>query len=68
MNRNRRIFIIIFLAFLMVVILITIDMARRTTAPWNRRKQVERALPPSETQSAPIDGTSIDTTGLDTLR
>jgi hypothetical protein len=68
MNRNRRLFIIIFLAFLLVVVLITIDMARRTTAPWNRRKQLERALPPSETQAAPADGTAIDTTGLDTLR
>jgi len=66
MNRNRRLFIIIFLAFLFVVILITIDMARRTTAPWNRRKQVERALP-GETQIQ-VDGTAIDTTGLDSLR
>ncbi|TAE28818.1 MAG: hypothetical protein EAZ91_13785 [Cytophagales bacterium] len=68
MNRNRRLFVIIFIAFVLVVILITVDMARRTTAPWNRRKQLERALPPSETQSAPVDGTAIDTTGLDTLR
>lgn len=66
MNRNRRIFVIIFITFLLVVILITIDMARRTTAPWNRRKQLERALP-GETQ-APVDGTAIDTTGLDTLQ
>jgi hypothetical protein len=67
MNRNRRIFVIIFLAFLFVVILITIDMARRTTAPWNRRKQVERALP-GEVIPAPVDGMTIDTSGLDSLR
>ena len=66
MKRNRRLFIIVFLTFLFVVILITIDMARRTTAPWNRRKQVERVLP-GETQSR-VDGTAIDTMGLDTLR
>lgn len=68
MNRNRRIFIIVFLAFLMVVILITIDMARRTTAPWNKRKQLERAIPgQARDTNAVIDGTAIDTTGLDTV-
>lgn len=66
MKRNRRVFIIVFLTFLFVVILITVDMARRTTAPWNRRKQAERAFP-GETQSR-VDGTAIDTTGLDSLR
>ncbi|KAB7732734.1 hypothetical protein F5984_01935 [Rudanella paleaurantiibacter] len=67
MNRNRRIFIIIFIAFVLIVVLITIDMARRTTAPWNRRKQLERALP-GQTLPPPADGITIDTTGLDTLR
>ena len=68
MNRNRRIFITVFLTFLLIVILITIDMARRTTAPWNKRKQVERAIPgQTRDTSAVIDGTVIDTTGLDTL-
>ncbi|OIN58149.1 hypothetical protein [Arsenicibacter rosenii] len=74
MNRNKRIFITVFIAFLLVVILITIDMARRTTAPWNKRKQLERALPggalPGQSgrdTNAVIDGTAIDTTGLDTV-
>jgi len=30
MNRNKRIFAIVFISFVLVVILITIDMARRT--------------------------------------
>lgn len=70
MNRNKRIFITVFLAFLLVVILITIDMARRTTAPWNKRKQLERALPGGAIRdtNAVIDGTAIDTTGLDTVK
>ena len=66
MKRNRRLFIIVTLSFIFIVIMITVDMARRTTAPWNRRKQAERAFP-GETQSR-VDGTAIDTTGLDTLR
>lgn len=45
MNRNRRIFIIVFVVFTLVVALFAIDMARRTTAPWNKRREVERALP-----------------------
>ncbi|MBN8821384.1 MULTISPECIES: hypothetical protein [Spirosoma] len=60
MNRNRRIFVIVFIAFTTLVILFTIDMARRTTAPWNKRREVERALPPK-------DGTVADTMATDTL-
>lgn len=44
MNRNRRIFIIIFIAFTTLVALLAIDMCRRTTAPWNKRREVERAF------------------------
>jgi hypothetical protein len=65
MNRNRRIFIIAFLAFLLLVILLTIDMASRTTAPWNRRKQAARALPGERIDQKTLQ---LDTTGLDTLR
>ncbi|QKZ13069.1 hypothetical protein [Spirosoma sp. KUDC1026] len=61
MNRNRRIFIIVFVVFTTVVALFAIDMASRTTAPWNKRKQVERAL------STEVDGTAVDTTAADTL-
>jgi hypothetical protein len=59
MNRNRRIFIIVFIVFTTVVALLAIDMARRTTAPWNKRREVERALPK--------DGPVADTLATDTL-
>jgi hypothetical protein len=61
MNRNRRIFIIVFVVFTTVVALFAIDMASRTTAPWNKRKQIERALPTE------VDGTAVDTVATDTL-
>lgn len=60
MNRNRRIFVIVFIVFTAIVILFTIDMARRTTAPWNKHREVERALPSR-------DGTATDTAATDTL-
>ncbi len=44
MNKNRKIFITVFITFTLVVALFAIDMARRTTAPWNRKKQLERAF------------------------
>ncbi|WP_247232024.1 hypothetical protein [Telluribacter sp. SYSU D00476] len=44
-NRNRKIFIAVFSVFTLLIALLTIDMARRTTAPWNKPKQLERALP-----------------------
>ncbi|WP_338869320.1 hypothetical protein WBJ53_19820 [Spirosoma sp. SC4-14] len=59
MNRNRRLFIIVFIVFTAIVILFTIDMARRTTAPWNKKREVERALPTKQ------DGTAIDTAVTD---
>ncbi|GAB3947872.1 hypothetical protein GCM10028805_20910 [Spirosoma harenae] len=60
MNRNRRIFIVVFIVFTTIVALFAIDMARRTTAPWNKRREAERALPPK-------DGTVVDTMATDTL-
>ncbi|WP_420147289.1 hypothetical protein [Spirosoma sp.] len=61
MNRNRRIFIIVFIVFTAIVALLAIDMASRTTAPWNKPKELERALPTAR------DGTAIDTMAADTL-
>ncbi|GAB3988474.1 hypothetical protein GCM10028807_11210 [Spirosoma daeguense] len=61
MNRNRRIFIVVFIVFTAIVALLAIDMGRRTTAPWNKRREVERALP------MPKDGTNVDTLAADTL-
>ena len=61
MNRNRRIFIIVFIVFTTVVALLAIDMASRTTAPWNKRREVERAFPAGK------DGAAIDSLTADTL-
>jgi hypothetical protein len=57
MNKNRKIFISVFIIFTLVVALFAIDMARRTTAPWNRKKQLERAF----TVSEPSDSLAVDT-------
>jgi regulatory protein YycI of two-component signal transduction system YycFG len=57
MNKNRKIFIVVFIIFTLVIALFAIDMARRTTAPWNRKKQLERAFIVSE----PTDSVAIDT-------
>lgn len=64
MNRNRRIFIIVFLAFTLLVVMLTVDMASRTTAPWNRKKQAVRALPGNRTEDKSLQ---LDTTGLDSI-
>ncbi|PRY37594.1 hypothetical protein CLV58_11063 [Spirosoma oryzae] len=64
MNRNRRIFIVVFIVFTTVVALLAIDMGRRTTAPWNRRREAERAF--DGTNKTKKDGTKVDTLG-DTL-
>lgn len=61
MNRNRRIFIIVFIVFTTIVALFAIDMASRTTAPWNKHRELERALPVQK------DGTAVDTMATDTL-
>ena len=59
MNRNRRILFIAAAIFTLIVIFVAIDMGRRTTAPWNKRRQLERALPVQP------DGTAIDTSGVE---
>ncbi len=38
MPRNRKIFYIAFSIFVLIAVLIAIDMASRTTPPWERRK------------------------------
>ncbi|AEI50107.1 hypothetical protein [Runella slithyformis] len=58
MNRNRKIFIVISIVFVAVVIFFAIDMARRTTAPWNKKKQIIRAFE----VAAPSDSIAVDTT------
>ncbi|MFD1141329.1 hypothetical protein ACFQ4C_09425 [Larkinella insperata] len=60
MNRNRRILFVVALLFTIIIALLAIDMGRRTTAPWNKKRQLERALPVEP------DGTDIDTTVIDT--
>lgn len=44
-NRNRKIFIVVFVAFVALFAYISYDMSSRTTAPWNKPKQLKRALP-----------------------
>ncbi len=56
MNRNRRIFIVVFILFTLLMALLAIDMGRRTTAPWNKRREVERALP----NRVAVDSTVVD--------
>jgi len=44
-NKNRKIFIIVFILFVALFAYISYDMSSRTTAPWNKPKQLNRALP-----------------------
>lgn len=44
-NRNKTIFVTVFIAFVALFAYISYDMSSRTTAPWNRPKQLKRALP-----------------------
>jgi uncharacterized integral membrane protein len=44
-NKNNRIFKILFVAFILAVLLVLFDLARQTSAPWNKKKQIERAIP-----------------------
>ena len=39
MPKNRKIFYIVFTIFVLIVILVALDMANRTTAPWKERKK-----------------------------
>lgn len=43
-KRNRTIFRVIFIAFLAIVIYFLYDLSRQTTAPWQKKKQLERAF------------------------
>lgn len=43
-NKNRTIFKVIFVLFLALVLFFLYDMSRQTTAPWNKKKQLERAF------------------------
>jgi len=44
-NKNRRVFIVVFIVFILIVAMLALDMASRTTGPWNRPKQLNRVLP-----------------------
>lgn len=44
-NRNRKIFIVVLIAFVSMFLYISYDMSSRTTAPWNKPKQLKRAMP-----------------------
>lgn len=53
-NRNRKIFIAVFIIFTSIVVLVAVDMARRTTAPWNKKKQIMRAIPVEPSDSIAV--------------
>lgn len=40
MDRNKKILGILAVVFLMIVFAVTYDMMRRTTAPWNKKKEL----------------------------
>jgi len=44
-KRNQRIFIIGFALFISIILFWAIDMASRTTAPWNKPELQENPLP-----------------------
>lgn len=44
-NKSRTIFIVVFISFVALFAYISYDMSSRTTAPWNKPKQLKRALP-----------------------
>ncbi len=44
-NKNHRVFIAVFIVFTLIIALVAVDMASRTTAPWNKPKQLQRATP-----------------------
>lgn len=43
-NRNRSLFRIIFLIFLAIVLYFLYDLSRQTTAPWKKKKNIERSF------------------------
>jgi hypothetical protein len=43
MNRNQKIFRWVFVIFTLCVAAMVVQMAMNTTAPWNKKKSVERA-------------------------
>ncbi|MCR9063108.1 MAG: hypothetical protein NXI00_04025 [Cytophagales bacterium] len=43
-KKGKNIFKIVFILFLAIVLWLLYDMARQTSAPWNKNKQLERAI------------------------
>ncbi len=61
-NRGRRWFIIAFIIFVSAVILLVIDMASRTTAPWNKPKSEAHpadTLLPDSVPGDPVSGDPV---------
>ncbi|MCF0050045.1 hypothetical protein MUK70_28970 [Dyadobacter chenwenxiniae] len=44
-NKSRSVFIVVTILFIALFAYISYDMSSRTTAPWNKPKQLNRALP-----------------------
>ena len=69
-NKNKKTFIVVFVIFLLTIIFIVVDMANRTTAPWNRNKNpAGEALPGAVAPGAlPLsDSVVLDSLVPDTL-
>ncbi|PWJ59330.1 hypothetical protein CLV98_102163 [Dyadobacter jejuensis] len=70
-NRNRKIFIVVLILFVALFVFISYDMSQRTTAPWNKKKQLNRALPaalPAALPGAlPAANSAADSLNLDSL-
>ncbi len=69
-TKNRRVFIVVSIVFILIIALVAVDMASRTTAPWNKPKQLDRALPGAVAPGAlPIsDSLLLDSMLLDSAR
>jgi hypothetical protein len=50
-NKNRKIFIVVMILFVALFAYISYDMSSRTTAPWKKPKQLNRALPGATSDS-----------------
>lgn len=40
MTKQKKIFVAIAILFLVIIVVITVDMMTKTTAPWNKKKEL----------------------------
>ncbi|MDI9879459.1 hypothetical protein [Flectobacillus longus] len=58
MNKNQKILRWVFVIFTTIVVILAIDMARNTTAPWNKKKQLVRAWEGDSTNTVELSDTT----------